>query len=117
MPRSPKRSGLAIGWWRLRTSGCRFDVFDRHRRQVLTTDMHIDYGKRVALMGRAQRTTQFTGVVCFKPYAAPVLRQTSVWPGGDFKQVTAFGGDRSEDAPPTVIDDEDDRAGAQLRRL
>ena len=94
-------AGVVFGRRFRALSGC-LDIFDRYRRKIITSNLHVDDRKGLALVGGVQGFAQFSDGICLETGATPITRQLRVGPWRDFEQIAAVG-DRAENGPSTVI--------------
>ena len=67
-------------------------------------------------MRALKRPPQFRRRLCRETRAAPVTRQLRIRPRRDVEQLAPLG-DRPENAPSAIVDDQHDRIGAELQRM
>ena len=107
----------ALGGRRLRSFGGGPDVFQRHRRKIVASDLHVDDREVLPRCAASRALAQFGRGVRLEARAAPVLAKSRIRPRRDIEQVAPLGRHRPEDAPSAIIDHDHDRIGAEARRV
>src|ERR1700722_18525586 len=107
--------GVGFGW-RFGALGCRLNIFDRYRRKIITSDLHVDDCESFAWVGGVQGLAEFGDGIGFEAGTAPITRQLRIGPRRDLEQVAAVG-DRAENSPSAVVDEDDDRIHAEAWRV
>src|ERR1700733_15085752 len=82
--------GVGFGW-RFGALGCRLNIFDRYRRKIITSALHVDDRESFALVGGVQGFAEFSNGVRVETGATPITRQLRIGPWRDFEQVAAVG--------------------------